>query len=321
MLKGDSGGDVYFENIMECIRDSFEIEVDYFNGSYKFLPFLTRSENGNGGIYHCINSQVLWNLRKKKGYKIFSITHLMNQKNYSKHMDFTSKIYSNFIFNKYLKKALPKTDKIISISEYTKIKLKEVLGFDSEVIYPCINIKKFKPGLEKRENDKIRLFFSGNSSKRKGSDLLPQIMAKLGDGFELYCTSLRDYKSETKSINYLGKLDDKDLVKAYNDCDIFLSPTRLEGFGLNVAEAMSCGKPCVVTNCSSLPELIDDDKGGFLCERDNVDHFVEKIRILAKDKKLREGMGKYNRKKVIEKFSFEALKDKYLELYNASRKA
>ena len=126
------------------------------------------------------------------------------------------------------------------------------------------------------------------------------------------------FTKDTKVILTDGrKLSFEDLIKEYNNCDIFLSTSRLEGFGLSVAEAMSCGKPCIVTNCSSLPELIDNGKGGFLCERDNVDDFVEKIKILSKDRLLIEKMGKYNREKVIKEFSFNALKDKYLKLYNS----
>ncbi len=316
LIKGESGGDIYFENIKKCINGSLDIAMDYFNNSYKFLPFLTRNSNCKGDIYHCINGQVLWNLRNKKGYKIFSITHLMNEPGYNKHMNFLQKNYYDLIFNKYLKKSLPYADKIISISKYTQMKLKEVLGFDSEVIYPCIDVERFKPDLRKRNNKKIKIFFSGNSSKRKGFDLLPKIASKLGDGFELYCTGLRDYNKKNNLLKYLGRLDKDGLVKAYNDCDIFLFPSRLEGFGLSVAEAMSCGKPCVITNCSSLPEVMDIH-GGYLCERDNVNDFVEKIRILANDKKLREKIGKYNREKIVKEFSFEALKKTYLKLYNS----
>ncbi|MBU2639836.1 MAG: glycosyltransferase family 4 protein [Nanoarchaeota archaeon] len=315
LIKGESGGDIYFENIKKCINGSLEVATDYFNNSYKFLPFLNRKSDC-GDIYHCINGQVLWNLRKKKGYKIFSITHLMDELDYDDNMNFLQKTYYDLIFNRYLKKSLPYADKIISISKYSQMKLKEVLGFDSEVIYPCIDVEKFKPDNKKRDNKKIKIFFSGNSSKRKGFDLLPKIMNRLGDNFELSCTGLRDYDKENNFLKYLGRLDKEGLVNAYNDCDIFLFPSRLEGFGLSVAEAMSCGKPCVITNCSSLPEVMDSN-GGFLCERDNVDEFVEKIKILANNKKLREKMGKYNRRRVVENFSFEALKDKYLELYKS----
>lgn len=317
LIKGRSGGDVYFENIKECIKDDLDADIFYFkdNFFYKILPFLLGRRDYQCEIFHCTSNEILWNLRKKKQKKIISILHLFYEKNYDNYLSFSQKVYYNTFYKKYLKKSLPYADKIISISKYTQKRLKELFGYDSEVIYPCIDTEKFRPDLKKRDNKRIRILYSGNSSKRKGFDLLPKIIDKLGSGFELYCTGLRDYDKKFKNIKYFGKLSKEDLINAYNDCDIFLFPSRLEGFGLSVAEAMACGKPCIVTNCSSLPELIDDEKGGFLCERDNINDFVKKIKILAKNKKLRENMGGHNREKVIKCFSFEALKEKYIKLY------
>jgi len=312
LIRGKSGGDIYFENIKDCVRE-LDINIVYSKNYYKFFPFLIKN-NYPCDVFHCTSNEVLWNLRKKKQKKIISILHLFYEKDYNDYLNFKQRIYYNTMYKRYLKKSLPHADKIISISKYTQKRLKELFGYDSEVIYPCIDVNKFKPDSKIRNNEKIRIFFSGNSSKRKGFDLLPKIMEKLGRDYELYCTGLRSYNSKFKNMEYLGNLSKEELVKTYNNCDILLSPSRLEGFGLSVAEAMACGKPCVVTNCSSLPELIDN-KGGYLCERDNVNDFAEKIRILAKDRKLREKMGKYNKEKIVNKFSFEALKNKYLELY------
>ncbi len=313
LIKGKSGADVYFENIKECVKNEVDISINYSKNINQFLPFLINTKNLNGDLFHCTNGEILWSLKNKKQSKIISILHLTYEKDYKNHLSFSQRIYYNTLYKKYLKKSLPFADKIISISKYTQRKLKEEFGYDSEVIYPCINTEIFKPSIRK-EGNKIKILYSGNFSKRKGFDLLPKIMEKLDDNFELFCTGIRNQSKKFKKINYLGKLDNGGLVKAYNDCDIFLSTSRLEGFGLSIVEAMSCGKPCVVTNCSSLPELIDE-KGGFLCERDNIDDFVDKIKILAKDKKLRGGMGGYNRKKVVKEFSFEALRRKYLDLY------
>ena len=49
----------------------------------------------------------------------------------------------------------------------------------------------------------------------------------------------------------------------YRDVDMLLYPTVREGFGLSVAEAMASGLPVVATDCSSIPELMEDGKGGF----------------------------------------------------------
>ena len=113
----------------------------------------------------------------------------------------------------------------------------------------------------------------------------------------------------------LGRLSLSELVEMYNLCDILIAPSRLEGFGYSVAEAMSSGKPIVATNCSSFPELIEEDKGGFLCEIDDIQSFSQKITILGDDENLRKKMGVYNRKKVVNKFNLQKMGKQYLKIY------
>jgi glycosyltransferase involved in cell wall biosynthesis len=51
-----------------------------------------------------------------------------------------------------------------------------------------------------------------------------------------------------------------------NACDIYLQPSMTEGFGLTSVEAQSCGKPVIVNNCQSMPELVIPGKTGEICE-------------------------------------------------------
>ena len=126
-------------------------------------------------------------------------------------------------------------------------------------------------------------------------------------------------KNRIGNLKPLGKLRERGLVEQYNRADIILFPTRREGFGYLAVEGMACGKPIIATNCSSLPELVDDGKGGFLCEIDNVDDFVEKIRILGDSPELRRQMGGYNRQKVLEKFTMKQMVERYIQIYQEVR--
>jgi glycosyltransferase involved in cell wall biosynthesis len=145
-------------------------------------------------------------------------------------------------------------------------------------------------------------------------------MKKLGDNYRLFYTSgLRsEIPNNFKLPNMfpLGKLSECDLIKEYNKCDLLLLPTRHEGFGYVVAEAMSCGKPIISTNCSSIPELVVDKKGGFLCKIDDVNDFISKIKIISKNIKMQQEMGKFNRKQVLEKFSLRKMVGQYQIFYS-----
>lgn len=71
----------------------------------------------------------------------------------------------------------------------------------------------------------------------------------------------------------------------------------------------------VATDCSSLPELIDHGKGGFLCPLGDVDAFAEKVNLLAESPALRREMGEYNRAKVERLFTLERMVLEYEELF------
>ena len=73
--------------------------------------------------------------------------------------------------------------------------------------------------------------------------------------------------------------------------------------------------PVVATECSSLPELIDHGKGGFLCPLGDVDAFAQKINHLAESPQLRREMGEYNRARVERMFTLERMVGEYEDLF------
>ena len=116
-------------------------------------------------------------------------------------------------------------------------------------------------------------------------------------------------------LESIGAVPFKEMQALYRQMDILLMPSVREGFGLAVAEAMACGLPVVASNCSAIPELIDDGKGGFLCPVGDVAAFAEKINFLADSPQLRHEMGEYNRSKVEKMFTLERMVKEYRELF------
>jgi glycosyltransferase involved in cell wall biosynthesis len=57
-------------------------------------------------------------------------------------------------------------------------------------------------------------------------------------------------------VIFPGYVSDEDLPDFYNGADVFVYPSLYEGFGLPPLEAMACGIPVVVSNVSSLPEVV-----------------------------------------------------------------
>lgn len=55
---------------------------------------------------------------------------------------------------------------------------------------------------------------------------------------------------------WVGDYDQRYLTLMYNAADVYLGPSRGEGFGIPIIEAQACGAPVIVTNFSSMPELV-----------------------------------------------------------------
>ncbi len=224
----------------------------------------------------------------------------------------------------FTKKAIQSADMVTSVSRFTAGLVRKDMGFRGKikVIYNGIDTEVFRPQKsQSQKKNKIKVLFSGNLTRRKGADLIPRIAKLLEPGIEILCTSgLRNrHQFEeiaiTPNIRNIGSIPHYDMPRIYQGADILLFPTIREGFGLAAAEAMACGLPVVTTNCSSLPELIIDGKGGYLCEMGNVEKFSAQINELAASPQLRQEMGEFNRARVEKKFTVDRMVKEYEELF------
>jgi glycosyltransferase involved in cell wall biosynthesis len=64
-----------------------------------------------------------------------------------------------------------------------------------------------------------------------------------------------DELSLTQNVQFLRQVPNEDLVLLYNAAALFVFPSRFEGFGLPLLEAMSCGAPVIAADNSSIPEI------------------------------------------------------------------
>jgi glycosyltransferase involved in cell wall biosynthesis len=92
---------------------------------------------------------------------------------------------------------------------------------------------------------------------------------------------------------------------------VYVQPSRWEGFGLGVLEAMISGLPVVATNVSSLPELVVDGETGVLVPPDDPSALAAGIeRALASPQ-----MGAAGRDRAQREFSVDRMADKTAALY------
>jgi glycosyltransferase involved in cell wall biosynthesis len=57
------------------------------------------------------------------------------------------------------------------------------------------------------------------------------------------------------SVNFIGTVDEEEIASLYSGADLFVFPSKIEGFGLPVIEAMACGTPVICSNAAALREI------------------------------------------------------------------
>jgi len=77
----------------------------------------------------------------------------------------------------------------------------------------------------------------------------------------------------------------------YEQSDVFVLPSRSEGFPNSLLEAMAAGLPVVASRVGAVPEIVDDGVTGFLIEPDSLEQFVRGVTALCTDPELRRRFG------------------------------
>ena len=118
------------------------------------------------------------------------------------------------------------------------------------------------------------------------------------------------------NITFTGLVEDPFGEGVYEAADIVCQLSAWEElFGWMIAEAMAYGKPVVATNVGGIPELVTQDKSGFLVERGDKPAAVAAFAKLASDPELRKRMGDAGAAVVRKKFDLKQNVQKLLQLY------
>jgi len=207
--------------------------------------------------------------------------------------------------------AVKRADHIIAVSESTKRDTIRLLGVPEHkitVIYESAN-RIYQPindhEILERTRDKYRInrdfiLFVGTIEPRKNVPTLLRAYRQLLDSYKtdvkLVIVGRRGWLSEEvftlvdqlklgDDVLFLGRVPIEDLLYLYNAAQLLVQPSFYEGFGLPPLEAMACGTPVVVSNVSSLPEVVGD--AGVLVDPQEVSELTVAIWRVLTDSALR----------------------------------
>ncbi len=118
---------------------------------------------------------------------------------------------------------------------------------------------------------------------------------------------------KVSGVFVLDWIENSQLLKLMQGADAFILPSIHEGFGMPLAEAMSCAVPCISSNEHAPPEVIGDS--GILVDSGNTVEISQSMLKLANDTTLLETLSKKSLKQS-EKFSWKKNAEQIFELYN-----
>lgn len=125
-----------------------------------------------------------------------------------------------------------------------------------------------------------------------------------GDNTEIYLTETKP----PQNVKFLGLITADQLPNFYKGCKVVLFLSKCyEGFPMILLESMSYGVPAVVYNLAAMPEIIENEKEGFVVEQRDFATIVEKINLLFQNKDLYQKLSS----QCIEKFSEYFAHEKY----------
>ncbi len=173
---------------------------------------------------------------------------------------------------RFARRVLKRSDGMIAISESTRADAIRLLGLKPErieVIYPGVADAFF--GAKSVARKKPYILFVGTIEPRKNVGVLLDAYERLApsirEEFDLIIAGpagwgdpavLRRLDEGFAGVTYLGYVPEADLPGLTAGAAVFAYPSRYEGFGLPVAQAMAAGVAVVTSNVSSLPEVGGD---------------------------------------------------------------
>jgi phosphatidylinositol alpha-1,6-mannosyltransferase len=201
------------------------------------------------------------------------------------------------------------------------------------VLHPGVDTRYFQPAehnLCQREalgwGNRPVLLTVGRLQRRKGHDVLiralrlirravPNVLySVVGDGEErARLEALVQEVGVAEHVQFQGETSDAQLLHCYQQCDVFVLPNRqegkdIEGFGMVLLEAQSCGKPVVAGASGGTAETMRVPETGRVVDCKEPERLADLLSGMLIDRSLRQRMGHAGRAWTVSRFDWEALR-------------
>lgn len=225
---------------------------------------------------------------------------------------------SNIIISKSLKEKVGTADKFVTVRS----------GFEmEEFIKPASDSTKLKKELNLSDNN-IIIGKIARFSILKGHkyilQIIPEVAKSVPEAIFLFVGSgelLEEFKLKVKAlgieknVRFAGLIESKNIPEYIKIMDIVVHTSLLEGLSRIFPQSMAAQKPVISFNIDGAPEVIIENKTGYLVEPENCSELTDKIIKLARNKELRESFGKAGKELVVKDWTIESMVNNIDKVY------
>lgn len=322
-VRAESGVDVYTHRLAGALTAAgVEVVSQVFPHRFQYLPELLRSVPVPAGTDVVLANS--WNAAAfaRPGTALVSVCHLcVFDPALAPYRSRAQRLFHDHRIRGLEARGYAAAHAVVAVSRDTARKVERAFpGVRARTIHNGVDPDFHCPGDTRKapRADGLDILFVGNPSRRKGADLLPAIMRRLGSGHRLYYTGGRKPRERlpaAPNLHPLGRLDQTAVRDAYRRADVVLLPTRLEGLPFAALEGMAHARAVVASRVGSLPELIDHGRTGWLCAVDDVHAFAAAIDTLFQEPERRHAIGVAARGAIERRFSAATMARRYLDLF------
>ncbi len=222
-----------------------------------------------------------------------------------------------------------RTGMTIAISEAVR---REMIAYQlaapatAVVIHNGVDEMRFAPAERSPVAGRMVVGGVGRLIPRKGFDVLVAAAAVLRKRFSQARFAVAGYGPEEAHLRQLlareGLSASFELRGATSEVpaflrtlDVFVAPSREEGFGISVVEAMSCGLPVVASDVGGIPDIIQSGRNGLLVEKENPAALAAAVGRILDEPAFARQLGAAARRTVVERFTIGEMVRRYEAVY------
>lgn len=226
--------------------------------------------------------------------------------------------------------ALAASCRNLFISQFERAEVPARLPVAAPEFSPCgVDVREYAPGGAERSDFLLCIagsgMYNGNSARKcipellrafarlraRGSERRLVVIGERGGDYAGLAALAADL-GVGDAVDFAGVVSRARKIELLQQCALYLQPSRFEGFGVSLLEAMACGAPVVSSPVGNVPDLVGD--AGLLVPGDDPETLHEAMAQLLNAPERRAALGRAARKRAVTEYSLDRRRNDILRI-------